>query len=38
MEIPWDKVEETLKNNEKLKADKEIYLHADESLPYRDVI
>ena len=38
MQIEWDKVEETLKNNEKLKADREIYLHADGSLPYRDVI
>jgi biopolymer transport protein TolR len=37
-EIPWDKVEETLKANEKLKIDKEIYLHADQNLLYRDVV
>jgi biopolymer transport protein TolR len=37
-EIPWDKVEETLKANEKLKIDKEIYLHADKSLLYGDVL
>src|SRR4029450_3834354 len=33
-EVPWDKVEETLKGNEKLKMDKEIYLHADKNLLY----
>ena len=38
MQIPWDKVEETLKANEKLKMEKEIYLHADENLLYKDVI
>ena len=38
MEVAWDKVEETLKANEKLKVDKEIYLHADQNLPYRDVV
>ena len=38
MQIPWDKVEETLKNNEKLKADREVYLHADGGLLYKDVI
>jgi biopolymer transport protein TolR len=38
MPIPWDKVEETLKNNAKLQADKEIYLHADGNLLYKDVI
>ena len=38
MQIPWDAVEETLKNNAKLKADREVYLHADENLLYKDVI
>jgi biopolymer transport protein TolR len=38
MLIPWDKVEETLRGNEKLKIDREIYLHADENLLYKDVI
>jgi biopolymer transport protein TolR len=38
MQIPWDAVEETLKHNEKLKADREVYLHADENLLYKDVI
>jgi biopolymer transport protein TolR len=38
MLIPWDKVEETLRSNEKLKIDREIYLHADENLLYKDVI
>ena len=38
MPIEWDKVEETLKANEKLKVDKEIYLHADQNLLYRDVV
>ena len=38
MPIEWEKVEETLKANEKLKVDKEIYLHADQNLLYRDVV
>ena len=38
MMIPWDQVEVTLKNNEKLKIDREIYLHADGNLLYKDVI
>jgi biopolymer transport protein ExbD len=38
MLIPWDKVEETLRSNEKLKVDREVYLHADENLLYKDVI
>jgi biopolymer transport protein TolR len=38
MPIEWDKLEETLKANEKLKVDKEIYLHADQNLLYRDVV
>jgi biopolymer transport protein TolR len=36
--IEWDKVEETLKANEKLKIEKEIYLHADQDLRYGDVV
>ena len=36
--IEWDKVEETLKHNEKLKIEKEIYLHADQDLRYGDVV
>jgi biopolymer transport protein TolR len=38
MQVEWDKLEETLKANEKLKVDKEIYLHADQDLLYRDVV
>jgi biopolymer transport protein TolR len=38
MQVEWDKLEETLKANEKLKVDKEIYLHADQNLLYRDVV
>ena len=38
MQIPWDAVEQTLKNNAKLQADREVYLHADENLLYKDVI
>jgi biopolymer transport protein TolR len=37
-EIPWDQLEPMLKANEKLKIEREIYLHADESLLYKDVI
>ena len=38
LQIPWDKVEETLRGNAKLQADHEVYLHADENLLYKDVI
>jgi biopolymer transport protein TolR len=38
MQIPWEQVEEKLKANPKLQADKEIYLHADGNLLYKDVI
>jgi biopolymer transport protein ExbD len=31
-------VEETLKNNPKLRTEREIYLHAARKLPYGDVI
>ena len=36
--IPWDDVEKTLKNNAKLNADHELYLHADRDLPYGEVV
>ena len=38
LQIPWDDVEKTLKNNAKLNADHELYLHADRSLSYGDVV
>jgi biopolymer transport protein TolR len=37
-EIPLDRLEELLAANEKLKADKELYLHADQELPYGVVV
>jgi biopolymer transport protein TolR len=36
--VPMEQLEEMLKANQKLKIDKEIYLHADTSLPYGDVV
>jgi biopolymer transport protein TolR len=38
MPIPWDQVEDVLRANEKIKVEREVYLHADESLLYKDVI
>jgi len=38
LEIPWKDVEATLKNNAKLNADHELYLHADRELKYGDVV
>ena len=38
LEIPYDTIEQTLKDNAKLKADKELYLHADTNLPYGEVV
>ena len=38
LQIPWDDVEKTLKNNAKLNADNELYLHADRALLYGDVV
>jgi len=38
LQIPWEEVETTLKNNAKLNADKELYLHADRALLYGDVV
>ena len=37
-EIPVDRITELLSANEKLKVDKEIYLHADQELPYGLVV
>jgi biopolymer transport protein TolR len=37
-EMPWDQVENILKANEKIRIEKEVYLHADENLLYKDVI
>jgi biopolymer transport protein TolR len=33
-EVPYDKIEEALSRNEKLKTDRELYIQADESVPY----
>ena len=38
MEVPAADVEKTLKANAKLQADHEAYLHADQSLPYGDIV
>jgi biopolymer transport protein TolR len=38
LQIPWDDVEKVLKNNAKLNADHELYLHADKGLYYGDVV
>jgi biopolymer transport protein TolR len=38
LQIPFDDVEKILKNNAKLNADHELYLHADKSLFYGDVV
>ena len=38
LQIPWDDIEKMLKNNAKLNADHELYLHADRSLSYGDVV
>jgi biopolymer transport protein TolR len=38
LQIGWDDVETTLKNNAKLNADRELYLHADKMLYYGDVV
>ena len=38
LNIPFDDLEKTLKNNAKLNADKELYLHADKALLYGDVV
>ena len=38
LQIAWEDVEKMLKNNAKLNADKELYLHADRALLYGDVV
>jgi biopolymer transport protein TolR len=38
LEIPYATMEETLKNNARLNAEKELYLHADKTLPYGEVV
>jgi biopolymer transport protein TolR len=37
-EIPMDRITEMLAANDKLRADKELFLHADQSLPYGVVV
>jgi len=38
LQIPYETMEEALKNNAKLQADQELYLHADTNLPYGEVV
>ena len=38
MQVPFEQLEEMLKANAKLQADREIYLHADTNLIYGDVV
>jgi biopolymer transport protein TolR len=38
LQIAWEDVEKVLKNNAKLNADRELYLHADKALLYGDVV
>ena len=38
VEVPLDDLEEKLKTNARAQADKEVYLHADKSLPYGVVV
>jgi len=37
-EIPLDRLEEVIKNNERIKTEREVYLYADRTLPYGFVI
>ena len=37
-EIPFDRIEQMLGANAKLQADKELYLHADQNLPYGVIV
>ena len=37
-EVPLERITELLSTNEKLKVDKELYLHADQTLPYGLVV
>jgi biopolymer transport protein TolR len=38
MSVPAEQVEAALKANAKLQSDHEAYLHADQSLPYGDIV
>ena len=38
LEIPFAEVEDKLRANAKLQSDREVYLHADKSLSYGDVV
>ena len=38
MQIPAESVEATLKTNAKLQSDHEAYLHADQNLPYGEIV
>ena len=38
MEIPFAEVEDKLRANAKLQSDREVYLHAEKSLSYGDVV
>jgi biopolymer transport protein TolR len=37
-EMPLERLEETIKNNERIKQEKEVYLYADRTLPYGFVV
>lgn len=37
-EIPIERLEEAIKNNERIRSEKEVYLYADRTLPYGFVI
>ena len=37
-ELAWDKLRTLLTTNQKIKTDKEVYLHADRNLPYGVVV
>jgi len=37
-EIPAERLEDTIKANERIKTEKEVYIKADESLPYGTVV
>jgi biopolymer transport protein TolR len=37
-EVKWAELRDKVKTNAKVQADKELYLHADKTLPYGDVV
>jgi biopolymer transport protein TolR len=37
-EIPWDKLGDKLRYNDKVQRDRELFLHADKTLPYGDIV